>query len=52
MKVHHVTISEVKDLIEKLELKITNKMNREINVRVKDEVDREVNRRLREDFIL
>lgn len=41
MKVHHVTIGEVKGLLKAQELKLTSEMNKEIKVRVKEEVFKE-----------
>jgi len=38
MKTNTITISEVKNLLQKLELKLTSQMDREIKFRVKEEV--------------
>ena len=40
MKTHTLTINEVKNLLQKLELKLTSQMDREIKFRVKEEVNR------------
>ena len=42
MKTNTITISQVERLLENLELKLTNQMNKEIKVRVKEEVYRQI----------
>ena len=48
MITHTLTISQVEGLLENLELKLTNQMNKEIRVRVKEEVDRQIEQKDKE----
>jgi len=53
MKTHIVTINEVENLLQKLEMKLTSQMDKEIAVRVKQEVNRiEREKQEEEDTIL
>ncbi len=48
MDIHHVTISEVKELLKAQEIKLTNEMNKEIKFRVREEVGRQIEQKNKE----
>lgn len=42
MKTNTLTINQVRNLLQKLELKLTSQMDREIKIRVEEEVNRHI----------